>query len=741
MDKPGTSKEIEEQGENECAICLTDLIEFGEKGSILATLDSCSHVFHPLCIDRWLQQTTNCPMCRNIVNIVYMKKDGKTVKEKRIDTKKVHDPLEGDDTCCQICGRDTSGDMLLLCDNCDLGFHTFCLDPPLDEIPRGHWYCPTCRPQMTTRRPETNRGSRVIPRSATAQRVRAQINSMIRGGSSDEEEEVQDQYGYQRDGFIVDDEEEEESGEETESEEEEEEEDEEDDGPTRVNRRDLLRSDTEEEEEGDDFDEIDAHVLGSDVDDDFGNMVDVPSVRPRRKPKKPRVTKKKTIKRKSKTPRKRKTKRRKGKKRKPTTRRRRILEDFFGAQQAKSKEEGRPRESQKLSLFGGDNLGIIDGEHTDEYRVTALSRLFDRPSVRPKSQVKPKSMAKSEPQHNAPVDLLGDLLNQQAQAHAPGKFFRQKGDKLVATNAFDRYQAGITERMDGRIANALGFEQQHTKYHYNDNGEESEGIIARLKKAQKAEQSDENAKASTNIQPSRVPPKTFGQMEVKAATVNPQKPDAGIEIGSNYKTNSLTARPRNYLPEKKQSTTAVPSYTPTMITPSSSMFVAEKKKMQAEPAPSSSHSKRDGTPIAVVPPLLNESFHAEDFLVDIQPGLRKPKYFPDSPVKKLDEGKREKTKRKLDVQEENKEPTKREKHEKPHIVSNSTQEFYDQNLKLVEGHVAEIVKPFFREGRLSKDDYKKLMKKTVKSLMKDRVLDPLIIHEKANREVISFMTN
>eukprot|EP00959_Pyramimonas_sp_CCMP1952_P432318 9053227-Pyramimonas_sp.AAC.1 len=33
---------------------------------------------------------------------------------------------------------------MLLCDKCDLGWHMFCLDPPLGEIPEGDWFCPRC---------------------------------------------------------------------------------------------------------------------------------------------------------------------------------------------------------------------------------------------------------------------------------------------------------------------------------------------------------------------------------------------------------------------------------------------------------------------------------------------------------------------------------------------------------------------------------------------------------------------
>lgn len=33
---------------------------------------------------------------------------------------------------------------MLLCDGCDDSYHTFCLIPPLSEIPKGDWRCPKC---------------------------------------------------------------------------------------------------------------------------------------------------------------------------------------------------------------------------------------------------------------------------------------------------------------------------------------------------------------------------------------------------------------------------------------------------------------------------------------------------------------------------------------------------------------------------------------------------------------------
>ncbi|KDR84060.1 hypothetical protein GALMADRAFT_219890 [Galerina marginata CBS 339.88] len=45
---------------------------------------------------------------------------------------------------CEICHKKNRGEEMLLCDGCDCGFHMFCLDPPLDSIPKDQWFCFTC---------------------------------------------------------------------------------------------------------------------------------------------------------------------------------------------------------------------------------------------------------------------------------------------------------------------------------------------------------------------------------------------------------------------------------------------------------------------------------------------------------------------------------------------------------------------------------------------------------------------
>uniref|UniRef100_A0A3Q3WI27 [histone H3]-trimethyl-L-lysine(4) demethylase n=1 Tax=Mola mola TaxID=94237 RepID=A0A3Q3WI27_MOLML len=48
---------------------------------------------------------------------------------------------------CLVCGSGGEEDRLLLCDGCDDSYHTFCLIPPLHDVPRGDWRCPKCLAQ------------------------------------------------------------------------------------------------------------------------------------------------------------------------------------------------------------------------------------------------------------------------------------------------------------------------------------------------------------------------------------------------------------------------------------------------------------------------------------------------------------------------------------------------------------------------------------------------------------------
>ncbi|XP_020255210.1 RING-H2 finger protein ATL60-like [Asparagus officinalis] len=57
------SKDFEEEGGLECAVCLSELND-GEK---IRLLPRCNHGFHVDCIDMWFLSHSTCPLCRNPV--------------------------------------------------------------------------------------------------------------------------------------------------------------------------------------------------------------------------------------------------------------------------------------------------------------------------------------------------------------------------------------------------------------------------------------------------------------------------------------------------------------------------------------------------------------------------------------------------------------------------------------------------------------------------------------------------
>lgn len=60
-------------------------------------------------------------------------------------------PTQVDQYMCLVCGCGTAEDRLLLCDGCDDSYHTFCLIPPLHDVPKGDWRCPKCLAQVICR--------------------------------------------------------------------------------------------------------------------------------------------------------------------------------------------------------------------------------------------------------------------------------------------------------------------------------------------------------------------------------------------------------------------------------------------------------------------------------------------------------------------------------------------------------------------------------------------------------------
>mmetsp|Transcript_36143 Transcript_36143/g.84922 ORF Transcript_36143/g.84922 Transcript_36143/m.84922 type:complete len:773 (-) Transcript_36143:343-2661(-) len=102
---------------------------------------------------------------------------------------------------CIACGRGTHGPKLLLCDaaGCSNAYHTFCLQPQLDDIPRGKWECPQC----------TCKFEAPAPRPA---RVRPATKRYVEESETEEEEAPAAHPTRARRERVIDSEDEEEDG-------------------------------------------------------------------------------------------------------------------------------------------------------------------------------------------------------------------------------------------------------------------------------------------------------------------------------------------------------------------------------------------------------------------------------------------------------------------------------------------------------------------------------------------------
>ncbi|XP_066248476.1 PHD and RING finger domain-containing protein 1 isoform X1 [Euwallacea similis] len=136
-----------EGNSEKCPICLISfrLQEVGIP-------ENCEHKFCLECIEEWSKNMNTCPVDRKEYNSITVRKclNGKVLREIPIQKpERQEDPIIIEDpTFCEICGSSEDEDRLLLCDGCDLGFHLYCLNPPLDEVPEGAWYCNLCGPEV-----------------------------------------------------------------------------------------------------------------------------------------------------------------------------------------------------------------------------------------------------------------------------------------------------------------------------------------------------------------------------------------------------------------------------------------------------------------------------------------------------------------------------------------------------------------------------------------------------------------
>ncbi|KAI3401869.1 hypothetical protein diail_6428 [Diaporthe ilicicola] len=127
----------------------------------IAIIQICGHILHDSCLKAWTVKANSCPICRQTFHLVqvYDQIGGTLLNTYEVEDKKQvaeFDPLawldenpeeeEEQVTPCPVCNTAENEEVLLLCDGCDIPYHTHCIG--LEDVPDGSWFCMECAHQL-----------------------------------------------------------------------------------------------------------------------------------------------------------------------------------------------------------------------------------------------------------------------------------------------------------------------------------------------------------------------------------------------------------------------------------------------------------------------------------------------------------------------------------------------------------------------------------------------------------------
>ncbi|MCJ1249935.1 hypothetical protein MMC30_007161 [Trapelia coarctata] len=149
---------------------------------LIAHLLPCGHNLHDECLKPWVERANSCPICRQNFNQVEL---SATIGGSVISSYAVSDRVQVADqdpsvvledyddpesAPCPVCGNGDHEEVLILCDGCDMGYHTYCVD--LDSVPVGRWFCADC--ELNRALEPTIESTRAHSYNASNRRTRAQ---------------------------------------------------------------------------------------------------------------------------------------------------------------------------------------------------------------------------------------------------------------------------------------------------------------------------------------------------------------------------------------------------------------------------------------------------------------------------------------------------------------------------------------------------------------------------------------
>jgi PHD and RING finger domain-containing protein 1 len=128
-----------------CPICFAEFIT-----QIVGTTDTCDHSYCLTCILQWSEHANTCQIDRETFNFIVVRHhlNGEIVSNIHVEPP-APQPEDEDGVLqnviyCQVCDECDRQDRMLLCIFCEAAYHVECLDPPLDRVPLGQWFCPHC---------------------------------------------------------------------------------------------------------------------------------------------------------------------------------------------------------------------------------------------------------------------------------------------------------------------------------------------------------------------------------------------------------------------------------------------------------------------------------------------------------------------------------------------------------------------------------------------------------------------
>ncbi len=193
----------------DCLICLEAFKP--AQPHVRAAFDGCNHAYcHVACAAMWTGKSNSCPLCKapvsQLLDVTVTptarltslgalaasagKRDESvdmdaTVHRSCMAVNRVHPVAQaalpsdaGDEltaalqaqlenALCMVCGHDQDDHLLLLCDGCDAGAHTYCVG--LSAVPSGDWYCGTCAAARDRNAPSQLLDSQIPADASTGQ--------------------------------------------------------------------------------------------------------------------------------------------------------------------------------------------------------------------------------------------------------------------------------------------------------------------------------------------------------------------------------------------------------------------------------------------------------------------------------------------------------------------------------------------------------------------------------------------